>query len=1010
MLGRFFHRIFRDNGGNEQPLVCKQVQSRLLVYLRKDLPGSQQQAVGQHLSACPDCSRALEELRSLEARLFTEAAQALRRPSLEARRRMRQQVNQTLRKGISMKRVRNTARGVTNLAALTLVIILVFAGVAYVQKSILSGGPAPAPEIATEATEGRGDLQGNESAATLTFGILKEEQARFQPLVDEFNRQNPDIFVQIVLLGESVVMDEHLLASAADTFVKPGWIGSDASSSTGGQAALRDLQPLIEADVSFDAGDFWPDLLAGCQDAQGRTLGLPLAASIWGVFYDAPAFDEAGLPRPQPGWTLSDFRLAASQLVRQDGDAVRYGFADGLYLSNSILMPVVEAQMAGNDGEINPQALGETIQWYFDLARSETIFPVSANDEFAQEFERWQALFFNSDRRPAMWVGPLSGPLPGKDSLFSPGEPFAHLALQEYGFAPFPILNDGSPDGNPPGGTLVYPLCVSMSAGTAQIRPAWSWLSFLTHHRLAVDPTLADQLLQPPARRSIAQESGYWQSLPDGLEESIQYILEHAWTSKTDPQTIARLHSALTAALNGRADLLASLAEVQASLDNLPQPTYESKPIVVATPQPTPEAAGSSIRFFPLAYAPGETQAMAALAKAFNEANPGRLVTLVDNYQLPQDGDFVRALSTQTDCFTWYRPDWEFESDTGNLMDISPYFYAEPASFTQDFYAGQLEAYRFQGSLYGIPAVSQPEVMYYNADLLAQRGLQPPTPNWTFSEFYDLVLAATSNAPGDQSYGFVLDEWSDLFFKGRGLRWASMEDYTLPQAFFNGEEMRAYLAWLNEEVDSGVLYIQTDMNWSTVRSAALAGRIAFWPAMAGDPFSYADEQRIPTFSLGVVPMPDVPGLDESLGVSWDRGYFISPQATDPRLCWDWISFLSGQPDALQGVPARRSVAESAAWITKVGPEQGEMFKLALEGYRPGVYNTLGSPYYTWRHDAVVAARRGEDLDQTLAALQQKADAYVGCISATDTSALSIPEKQELAMRCAKQVDPQGNWP
>ena len=40
------------------------------------------------------------------------------------------------------------------------------------------------------------------------------------------------------------------------------------------------------------------------------------------------------------------------------------------------------------------------------------------------------------------------------------------------------------------------------------------------------------------------------------------------------------------------------------------------------------------------------------------------------------------------------------------------------------------------------------------------------------------------------------------------------------------------------------------------------------------------------------------------------GYYISAQAKEPQACWQWITFLSQEPGAVQGLPARRSLAES----------------------------------------------------------------------------------------------------
>jgi len=60
-------------------------------------------------------------------------------------------------------------------------------------------------------------------------------------------------------------------------------------------------------------------------------------------------------------------------------------------------------------------------------------------------------------------------------------------------------------------------------------------------------------------------------------------------------------------------------------------------------------------------------------------------------------------------------------------------------------------------------------------------------------------------------------------------------------------------------------------------------------------------------------MPDGPGHVSDLTLI---GYGISAQTEQAQACWEWLKFLSEQVSIMQGVPTRRSMAESEAYRQK----------------------------------------------------------------------------------------------
>ena len=168
-----------------------------------------------------------------------------------------------------------------------------------------------------------------------------------------------------------------------------------------------------------------------------------------------------------------------------------------------------------------------------------------------------------------------------------------------------------------------------------------------------------------------------------------------------------------------------------------------------------------------------------------------------------------------------------------------------------------------------------------------------------------------------------------------------------------------------------------------------SGRAAIWTTHGPVPV-FVDRGRLNT---GVAPLPIGPG-DTSGAYLTASGYFISARReTNPdvrQACWEWITFLSGQPKAVQGLPARRSVAESEAYRRHVGAERALAYLASIADSEQASALYLfseeawlnGAVYWLYQaYDQVVV---GEvSVEEALAAAQELADDYRACVVTRD---------------------------
>jgi ABC-type glycerol-3-phosphate transport system substrate-binding protein len=185
------------------------------------------------------------------------------------------------------------------------------------------------------------------------------------------------------------------------------------------------------------------------------------------------------------------------------------------------------------------------------------------------------------------------------------------------------------------------------------------------------------------------------------------------------------------------------------------------------------------------------------------------------------------------------------------------------------------------------------------------------------------------------------------------------------------------------------------------------GRAAMW--------SYQGRQSYPEINIdgldvGVIPLPLGPdGTATMTGTI--TGYFISAGTEHKQACWQWITFL-GEQFYLGGVdnrlPARHSVAESVMYAQTVGANLAAANLVTVAGQTGLSLNArlnsnarwLANGALWWRsyaYDQILS--NGVPVEEALAAVQAKADAYRDCVITRDAL-----ENMNGQRACLSEVD------
>ena len=814
-----------------------------------------------------------------------------------------------------------------------------------------------------------GELESDEPVV-ITFAVEETSRSNYERLAEAFHEQNPSISIQLVTLPGGLAAWNHAdlrpLASAADTMILFG--GQDLVANNANN--FLDLTSQMDSDTGFQPADFWPGALEACQDSDGRTLGVPVTLSFMGIFYDPAAFDAAGLPYPEPGWTWEEFRQVVTALANRPSLGTE-GFADSPAFESAVLAPIIDAQLYQSGGQLKFEGLSEAAQWYLDLARSHQIYPIQSSiDETSLPHQL------------ALWVGPLNASLPSGED---------RLAIEQYKIAPFPSLEYQVGRSN-----VLWPTCAVVSSGTKYPRAAWEWVNFLSHQWAYEDLPPSFLNAQVPARQSVAGRIQYWDRLPADQHAAIQSGLENGWYGSVYPQAFQTVEDALLRALAGE-----DLASVLSTVSIAATPTPNPSPIVVATPHmPLIPEGNLVIRYlYPSDLLNGD-QIYQSFVDEFQQIHPDISVQLSSDFSWP-GGEVLPYLAQEFDCFY---AGMESSSQTNLLYNLNPLLAREDSSFASDFYLGRMEAFSKDGQVYGLPASNLLYLIYYNADLLAQKFLQSPALDWTVDDFLRLAAAASSGSLAGPIYG--TGGLEDSLLGAYGVRWVDRATDP-PQVNFTQPATIEAVAWFDQLLESGVVYPLSNDRFSALNRAILAGQVAFWSGL-----SRRSESSSFPFTLGIAPAPALTGPVGGAGWLMGTGQFISKQSRSPEACWEWMKFVSGQPDAFPDVPARRSVVRSSDYAAAVGVELATVHDAAQTSTQKAQLDLSMGPIREWTWQALTAVYQGTDPTVTLNEAQRKAETYLQCLDDAGllhTEILSAAPgnktQREQIGNCARRADP-----
>ena len=274
------------------------------------------------------------------------------------------------------------------------------------------------------------------------------------------------------------------------------------------------------------------------------------------------------------------------------------------------------------------------------------------------------------------------------------------------------------------------------------------------------------------------------------------------------------------------------------------------------------------------------------------------------------NGEAPDILYVEPATFTKY-------ADKGMLMDLSPYYTEE---LKADILPSVLDAVTVDGKIYALPIEMETLGLFYNADMLEEAGIAPPT---TWDELYEAAKALTT----DDVYGLVLpvEETSYTLFNWWPFMWmagADVYDEEGNVTVDSPEMIKALEYW-------GSFY-QEGLSPSSLQIGPWdIGNVGTGVAamqVSGTYVINAAENDYPDVNIGVVALPSP--NNNSITVAGGQKLAINADSPYPDEADDFIFSLYGSDDITRAAewtteakfayPARQSVIDANADVFESG--------------------------------------------------------------------------------------------
>jgi multiple sugar transport system substrate-binding protein len=364
------------------------------------------------------------------------------------------------------------------------------------RRALVAGAALAAGLLAAPALQAQ-------SPTTITFRFNDPEAPQMRAALDEFEKANPSIKVNMQRISWADMQQQYLREAATGTAPDVVHISFVQPRSFGGGGALRPLDDLIKRDGAQLGVKGWDDFFARdlAEGPDGKVYAVPWTTDTFTMMYNTELFAQAGVSTFPTTW--SGLRDASRQIHQRTGKA-GWGFPAGSCATPSIWFYMNYYFWSDGPGWIDKDAAGKYV--------------MGVTPEKATEALEYYNAYITEGHNPrsnlsvCLWGAPelVEGMLNGNTAMASMPDTVAIEILTKWDQRnpgkKRPFMTAPHPGGKNGSVTNFGGRMLGISPNSKNVEQAWALIKFLTKP----DPTFKHYSNYTPAQRA-AIDSRAWE-------------------------------------------------------------------------------------------------------------------------------------------------------------------------------------------------------------------------------------------------------------------------------------------------------------------------------------------------------------------------------------------------------------------------------------------------------------------------------------------------------------------
>jgi multiple sugar transport system substrate-binding protein len=322
-----------------------------------------------------------------------------------------------------------------------------------------------------------------------------------------------------------------------------------------------------------------------------------------------------------------------------------------------------------------------------------------------------------------------------------------------------------------------------------------------------------------------------------------------------------------------------------------------------ATPSGTLGPLSGEIRISGWSSSPTEDALLQDSINAFMSANSS---VKVKWEPIAQDYETVLktnlAASTEADVF-YVNLDWaDSVMKTGKLLALDDYM-SKTGTSKSDFVPSLLNAFSYNGKVYGIPKDFNTLGLVYNKDLFKAAGVAEPTNDWTWNDLSAAAKKLTSGSVVGLSLPADAARFMPFLWQGGG----DVNNIS------NAAGQAAFDFYTGFEAKDGVSKLPSELGMGWAGEAFEKGKAAM--VFEGGWLPADIDKNFPNVKYGVVQMPK--GTAGKSNFIFTVSYSVSAKTKNPNAAWALTNYLTGSDNQTKVLKAGFALPTRAALSSQI---------------------------------------------------------------------------------------------